>query len=146
MESVETKDALHLLKSLGVIRVSVDFDGGGDSGQMNNIEVEGISNQPELIPLPSEFLEKHYSGAASYNTPKNLLEFIDAWAYDLLDETNYDWVNNDGGYGEIIVVPGDDSIRVNMNQRFTSSQLIEFDYSKEAGALEHTATHPPREE
>jgi hypothetical protein len=48
-----------------------------------------------------------------------MAEVLDAWSYRLLNKTDVDWVNGDGGCGEIVITPATDAIHCEMNVRFT---------------------------
>lgn len=109
------KEKFAFLASLGVIKIVATFDGGGDSGQVNDISVEGLAEDKWRALKPAEL-----DGGT-------LEKFVDDLIDQLLEQTNYDWYNNDGGYGEIIITPGaDEPLHIDMNIRITASQLYEF--------------------
>lgn len=126
----DNREALKFLASLGVAKVTIEFDGGGDSGSLGEITFEGITEKPEALKPPElggETLEK----------------FANDLADRLLEETQYDWYNNDGGYGTITIVPGAEKpLHVDMNIRFMSSQLYELELDDD-GCLVTTQTHEP---
>jgi len=83
MASLKTATLFAALKDAGVTNVEIRYDGGGDSGQVEDVEYEGtnldhitISDNfsGQLEDLATHILEQHY---------------------------DYDWYNNDGGYGVI---------------------------------------------
>lgn len=137
---------LAMLKRMGIVRVLIEFDGGGDSGQVQGIECQGLIENPSehfiddvlLATVNTRFgdarnwdyevqLEKIQVSTAqrSGNLDKpTLRDAIEAWAYEMLDGVEYDWVNNDGGYGEITIQPtppeGEEEIAIEMNIRVTT--------------------------
>lgn len=83
MASLKTATLFTALKDAGVKVVEINYDGGGDSGQVDNIDFHGdnidqsdLNDRFEgpLQDLGYHILERHY---------------------------DYDWYNNDGGYGAI---------------------------------------------
>jgi hypothetical protein len=53
-----------------------------------------------------------------------MAEVLEEWSYDLLNQTGVDWVNNEGGYGEIVITPATNSVRCHINRRYTDSFFI----------------------
>ena len=85
MASLKTATLFAALKDAGVTNVEIRYDGGGDSGQVEDVEFHGdnidesdLNNRFEgdLQDLATHLLEQHYQ---------------------------WDWYNNDGGYGTITI-------------------------------------------
>ena len=82
MASLRTMTLFAALKDAGVTNVEIRYDGGGDSGQVEDVEYDGENITTDLNDkfdgdlqdLATHILEQHY---------------------------DYDWYNNDGGYGNI---------------------------------------------
>ena len=83
MASLRTMTLFAALKDAGVTNVEIRYDGGGDSGQVEDVEYDGTNLdhtslndkfEGDLQDLATHILEQHY---------------------------DYDWYNNDGGYGDI---------------------------------------------
>jgi hypothetical protein len=83
MASLKTATLFAALKDAGVTNVNIRYDGGGDSGQVEDVEYDGTNLdhtslndkfEGDLQDLATHILEQHY---------------------------DYDWYNNDGGYGDI---------------------------------------------
>jgi len=83
MASLKTATLFAALKDAGVTSVNIRYDGAGDSGQVEDVEFEGTNEdntalndkfEGDLQDLATHILEQHY---------------------------NWDWYNNDGGYGDI---------------------------------------------
>lgn len=87
-----------LLAISGVESVEIFFDGAGDSGSIENIEPVG--------------------GTIS----DDMLKKIEDWAYEVLEGTDVDWYNNDGGYGDIIIDVKKRTYRFEVNVRHTVSE------------------------
>ena len=85
MASLKTAMLFAALKDAGVTSVEIRYDGGGDSGQVEDVEFYGDNIddadlnskfEGDLQDLGTHLLEQHY---------------------------DYDWYNNDGGYGTISI-------------------------------------------
>jgi hypothetical protein len=98
-------ELLAKLHAAGILRVSAEFDGSGDSGAINVLRFFNAlePDSPEAEP------------------PESLIEEVDSLFYAALEDTDVDWYNNDGGYGEIAWNVTADEISIEMNQRFTDS-------------------------
>jgi len=104
---------LRLLKDLydaGIDRVIVWFDGGGDSGQIESVEL--FTESGDLLPLEDIRANKHlvmrrcgseHDGERWIPVYKamwvSFAERIDQLVSDELSTTGVDWYNNDGGFG-----------------------------------------------
>lgn len=96
-----------------------NFDGGGDDGDINTIMAYDIWGQ------------QHYLNGDifSYNNllNSNLCGSILDTFYELIDNSvsEYgDWVNNEGGYGNLYYKPKDFSFKVDYYQRTTEDYEI----------------------
>lgn len=108
-----TDSKLRLLKDLydaGIDRVKVWFDGGGDSGQIESVEL--FTESGDLLPLEDIRAYKHlvmrrfgseHDGERWVPAYKaawvSFAERLEQLVFDELDETGVDWFNNDGGFG-----------------------------------------------
>lgn len=89
------------LKTGGAAGVTINFDGSGDSGSIYEILVED----------------------GERDLSDELRQQVEDWAYLLLDSTNIDWYNNDGGYGSIFIDVDERLYRYEIYTRYTESQL-----------------------
>jgi hypothetical protein len=127
MDATQKRAFLQALKAVGLIKVVIEFAGENDDGQIGSITAQGLAPDLDLttVPIPDiadlDVPNKYLWNAAGRNKVTvplgSIQELIEHCAYDLLEETNLDWVNHDGGNGTIIIVPGKDEIAVMMNQR-----------------------------
>jgi hypothetical protein len=105
----------------GITLVTVNFDGEGDEGQVENTQAYA-DDKPEQ--LPSETIE---FSKVSWNTHKldassiSLSEAIETLCYDYLEQEHGGWENNDGAYGEFSFNVADRVIDLDFNARFTDS-------------------------
>jgi hypothetical protein len=97
MASLKTATLFAALKDAGVTNVEIRYDGGGDSGQVEDVEYEGTNLdhtslsdkfEGDLQDLATHILEQHY---------------------------DYDWYNNDGGYGVIRIDLEEDTPEISID-------------------------------
>ena len=121
MASLKTATLFAALKDAGVTNVNIRYDGGGDSGQVEDVEYDGENITTDLNDkfdgdlqdLATHILEQHY---------------------------NWDWYNNDGGYGDIrIDLEGDtpeisiDSYVRSVTDAHASVDLVDINWGEGNG-------------
>jgi hypothetical protein len=112
------------LRQHGVRRVSIQFDGSGDSGSIG-----WTAFHPDIgDTLPGLRLERRQrifeNGAwvwVSEPVEQSAKEAIETFVYDFLELTHVDWYNNDGGYGDLNIDLTEDTVECDVNTRFTES-------------------------
>lgn len=125
MDEKEKRTLLKVLKMLGITKATIEFNGGGDSGQVETVEAEGLSDKSLThFAVPDE--AKHLAPAGHHPDQNNMAAFLMDLAYDLIEESGYDWVNNEGGFGTLTIVPGRDSIHLDMHINVMSTDDYEF--------------------
>ncbi len=113
------------LATAGVTLVVVSFDGYGDSGQIENVEVKAGDT---VVPMPECTIE---IGEAVWDQPEpnrtaiSIAGVIERLVYDLLTDTHCGWENNDGAYGDFTFDVAERTITLDYNERYTAS-----DYSQ----------------
>lgn len=113
------------LSAAGVTLVIVSFDGYGDSGQIENVEVKAGDT---VVPMPEctiEIAEAAWDQAEPNRTTISIAEVIERLVYDLLTDTHCGWENNDGAYGDFTFDVAERTITLDYNERYTAS-----DYSQ----------------
>jgi hypothetical protein len=110
------------LAARGVTFVVVSFDGYGDEGQIQNIEVKAGE---EIIAIPGgEVMFAHAEWGDSEPrrsnvTIRNALEHL---TYDFLTATHCGWENDEGAYGEFTFDVAARTITLDFNERFIESE------------------------
>ena len=85
MASLKTATLFAALKDAGVKSVDIRYDGGGDSGQVEDVEFNGDNIDSSAL---NDMFERD----------------LQHLAYHLLENHyEHDWYNNDGGYGNITI-------------------------------------------
>ena len=110
------KIMLHKLKDVGVAYVSIEYNGGGDSGC---IDCTTALNSEE------EFINIHE--LPNHTELQNILfDIADYFEGKILNSIE-DWWNNDGGYGELILNLSDLSYNIQNNIRYTQTESYEHE-------------------
>jgi hypothetical protein len=130
-------DALPLNKSAlfdalvaaAIQTVVIEFDGCGDSGQLENITGLGAENTE--IPLPEdeiEMQEVQFEGPSISVVKRTVRDVLETLAYDFLDQTHDGWENGDGAHGEFTFDVATRSITLDYNERFTDSTNYQHEF------------------
>lgn len=100
-------------KRLGATNIRVPYDGSGDDGQVEDPELTGAGGNPIAIPEDLKvgwFIEAGYDyGPNNEIIPVRagvedvtISEALERYCYEVLGQHfPGDWVNNEGGYGEL---------------------------------------------
>ena len=106
------------LADLGIHRVTVEYDGSGDSGQIESIEAWNAAN--EKIPLPS--LRTVQLASENPDSPVDeigLEAAVEQLVWDYLYDNHGGWENNDGAFGTFEFSVPDRAIALQHNERYT---------------------------
>lgn len=121
MENLTIKQKLELkkLRDLNVSKLEISYSGGGDDGCIDNWGVFRI--WPD--------------GKEEWDSDIIIDSFIKAfedYVYDLLSNViEWDWVNNEGGYGCLTLNVEDEEVKIDHTQRHTE----EYHYSENQSQL-----------
>ena len=125
----ERETLLTQLNLLGAKYVIVDFQGGGDSGQVEEVFYRDINDQPHSIPDDMIAWTKQTYGNAEPKTERiKLNDVLEDLCYRALDETGLDWYNNEGGQGHLIIdfseSPPNIRLEVGINTMHTDDHMF----------------------
>lgn len=127
---------LPLLRDHDVSEVRVEFDGGGDSGSIQAVhyDVDSFDDSGiylEVAEVQSEFnqVERRWINTR-IESHQTLGKAIEELTYDYLSESDVDWYNNDGGFGELVIKVDEGTVSLEVSTRYTESSL-EFDQTLE---------------
>jgi hypothetical protein len=105
------------LAKAGIHKVTVDYDGSGDSGQIESVDAWDAGN--ERIPLPSDPRIRLAPDNPDHPlTPLNLEAAVETLAWDYL-EIYYGWENNDGAFGTFVIDVPTRTVTLEHNERYT---------------------------
>lgn len=100
----EKETLLTQLNLLGAKQVYVTFRGGGDEGEIE--ETYFKDKHDNIHDIPNDMIawtKQTYGEQKSETKNETLVEVLEDLCYRALDETGWDWYNNDGGQGELII-------------------------------------------
>ena len=127
------------LKPLGIVRVEVEYDGCGDSGDIQEVRAlkkgpRSGKEQPANLDgqsLTVERFESVYDAERREWDRKpcqatvTLKEALSDFALDFLSFLGIDWYNNEGGYGTVVLSVADGQVKAEHNYRIESSEYEE---------------------
>ena len=107
------------LAPAGITIINIEFDGEGDSGQINGVSALA-GDQPADLPATKLTLQQLRWGQTEATPSEFTLEAaIEALCYDYLEQEHDGWENNDGGYGEFIIDVAERTISLEFCQRYS---------------------------
>jgi hypothetical protein len=110
-----TRDVLTQLKIEGYTGVSISFDGSGDSGSINGARA-----------FRGDFILNQRVYDDYYGYEPEITEDLKDLGYAILSDSDYDWYNNDGGYGSIHIslLTGEVNLDIRIRVTDTEDHLI----------------------
>jgi hypothetical protein len=115
------------LAAAGIETVTVIFDGYGDSGQIERIDAAGEGT----IPLPSgriEIARTAWGSPEIERQTQTVQEAVETLVYDFLRQVHSGWEINDGAYGEFTFDVAERTIKLDYNERYTSSEHYSHEF------------------
>lgn len=117
-------DLFAVLAAAGIARVTVEFDGYGDSGQIESVDAVGADGGALELPTTSlAFGRAQWGQAEPRSEEMTVTDAIERLAYDLLGDARPGWEINDGAYGSFTFDVAGGVITLDCNLRFTASDL-----------------------
>jgi hypothetical protein len=104
------------LKARRIATVSIEYDGEGDSGQVNDIQAFDRKRQPISLDQPVTLAIHKPEEPTTYDT---LYEALDDFAWTILEIYHGGFVNNDGGFGTIAIDANTAKVTIDHNDRIT---------------------------
>ena len=89
------------LAAANITGVHVDFDGEGDSGQINGVAAFTGEDAAELPKTMISIRQIHYGSTEPFPTECRLEEAIETLCYGYLEQEHGGWENNDGAYRRV---------------------------------------------
>jgi hypothetical protein len=119
------------LKALNITEVRVNYEGGGDSGDVMDFDVIPESSLPLLESekldyhaVHGEFIDGHYQYLSSIQS-KSLNEALTDIALSWVELHHSGWENNDGGQGVILIDVAGNRCDLNHTEFYVESTLYE---------------------
>lgn len=114
-----------MLVALGITEVSVNFDGSGDEGSIDNIyTVPEVNLEAHSVLIAVRNMDKSFVNGEWVSPPPKEIEVtlgtaIETIVYDWLEDTGIDWYNEEGGFGTWIW-KAPDTVTFEINVRETT--------------------------
>ena len=128
-ESIRPENKAVLFEALaqvGITTVLVEFDGYGDSGQIEDISAHAGPDIAVNLPEHSiEIARIEYGSLEIVRETYTVKEAIERLAYDFLEETHGGWENNEGAYGDFLFDVAEHTITLNYNERIETSEYTQ---------------------
>lgn len=120
--------AFDLMKEHGITTITVNFNGEGDDGQIEDIYVDDKVNEH------NDFLGKQLEGVRISNGlrggpngpeviwregPCDVRTLLESVCYSVLEQEYGGWENNDGAYGTFVFDGDKRKVALEMNTRYT---------------------------
>jgi len=122
------KALFSILAEHGITAVIVNFDGYGDSGQIEDITAQAGDVAVELPDERIEILRPGWDSPDIERQTHTVREAIEALSYDFLAQTHCGWENNDGAYGDFTFNVTEGSITLDYNERYTASENYSHEF------------------
>ena len=130
--SSEIKDHKDLIFDIcereGVKSFTVSFEGSGDSGQIEDVGLEG-----KIRKLPVEGAKVsegtrwlNGNSATVFRNATDLEDLITSVCYEVLENACGGWEINDGAYGEFVFDVEEREVRLDFNERVMESNYTEY--------------------
>ena len=123
------KDALFpILAAAGITSILVRFDGCGDSGQIEEVDVLA-GDKPASFPAGQVTIQRAYWGATeAERTESSVNDAVETLVYAFLEETHSGWENNEGAYGEFSFNVAARTITLDYNERYEDSRYTQHSF------------------
>jgi hypothetical protein len=116
------EDVILLLAALGIEEIRFSLNGGGDNGDAEVDAIEWLASYPDGSPVHPVPLGQipHVEGSLE----SVLLNSVGEWP-------DFDWVNNEGGFGTITVRPFEQDMPVDIDMNYNEESEGDFDEEDE---------------
>lgn len=110
------------LESASVTKIIVTFDGYGDSGQIESVEVRTGDDDTAMPGAMIEMAQAVWGQPEPERSTVSIATAVESLAYDVLQRTHCGWENNDGAYGDIVFDVAERAIMLDYNERYTATE------------------------
>lgn len=109
------------LAAASVTLVTVTFDGGGDSGQIQEVIAQAGDTIAQIPDTQIEMRRASWSTGKLDSARIALRKAVEELCFDYLSQEHGGWENNAGGQGDFTFHVEDQRIELNFNLFFTDS-------------------------
>lgn len=112
----------------GITHVVVSFDGYGDSGQIESVEVKARDAIVDMPDAQIEIARAPWGEAEPERSAVAIADAIEHFVYDLLMDTHDGWANNDGAYGTFTFNVAARKITLDYNERYIETEYTQHEF------------------
>jgi hypothetical protein len=109
----------HVLAQARITRAVAIFDGYGDSGQIERIEVYAGDETASLPTVEIEFIEVGSHTGDVNRQSVSIATAIENMAYHAIRQTHCGWENDEGAFGDITFDVAEQTVTLDYNERYT---------------------------
>jgi hypothetical protein len=117
-----------ILAAAGITSVTVEFDGEGDSGQIESVIACAGEARVELPKTPITFQDVSWNSDTVTDRTEPLPEAIETLCYDYLEQEHGGWENNDGAFGTFTFDVAARTIELEFNGRYTDISTHSYSF------------------
>jgi hypothetical protein len=111
-----------VLAAAGITHVVVEFDGCGDSGQIESIEATAGGALVDLPNVTVAMTAVEWGATEPVTHELPLPDVIEHLAYALLSDTHGGWGNNDGAFGDFTFDVAAGTISLEYHERYIATE------------------------
>ena len=124
LASINAKSIFDALDQTNITSVIVDFDGGGDSGQIEQITPYRGDEACDWPECNIHIQDLDMDGGDVLLT-QDMREAIETLCYDILEDREGGWENNDGAFGTFSFDAATRKVTLDFNARYTTYETTE---------------------
>jgi hypothetical protein len=117
-----------ILAGAEITTVTVEFNGEGDSGQIESVIACAGEARVELPKTPVTFQDVSWNGDTISDHTEPLPEAIETLCYAYLEQEHGGWENNDGAFGTFTFDVGKRTIELEFNGRYTDISTHNYSF------------------
>lgn len=129
--TVDLKDILFdLLAQEKINKFAVTFDGSGDSGQIEDVDLEDniLDKEVEGVRIPNGWQYSTEGKTRIYDDAKTIRDIVDGICYDVLEQVAGGWEINSGSYGTFIFDVKKRKVSLDFNERIEDVNNSEYEF------------------
>ena len=116
------------LANAGITEILVEFDGYGDSGQIENIDARTGNKTVDLPDVEIQITKLGWRDCEPRTAVMIVGAAVEYLAYDYLEQTHCGWENNDGAFGTFTFDVGKRAISLEHHERYTETQSYDHKF------------------
>lgn len=115
-----------ILKSKKIKSFTVRFEGSGDSGQIEHIDLP--RKVLGFIVEGAKLSQGTTARGHIYKNDPSVEEIVDTMCCEVLDQLHEGWDTGDGAYGEFLFDVNERTVNLSFNERYMDTELHEHEF------------------